>query len=180
MKLKKENLNKYDPMLILHTLLASVSSLFLIKILKNEINIVQTVKMSVRKTRLTNLQEDKLNHSWYHQQTTTLQTTSFFPPHSCLSLLLQRQFRREARAEELQSPARRPHAEVLWPLPGELLGPLRHLSGVCWRKTSRSARSHLLQSIQHSLEVSPELCVCVCVCVCIYVFGLYNNYFTSS
>lgn len=46
-------------------------------------------------------------------------------------LLFQRQFRRKAGAEELQSPAQGPDAEVLRPLPGELLGPLCHMSGVC-------------------------------------------------
>lgn len=75
--------------------------------------------------------------------------------------LLQRQFRRKTGAEELQSPSWGPHAQVLRPLPGELLRPLCNMSGVCRRKTPGSACSHLVQSIQHTLEVSFNMSVFV-------------------
>lgn len=75
--------------------------------------------------------------------------------------LLQRQFRRKTGAEELQSPSWGPHAQVLRPLPGELLRPLCNMSGVCRRKTPGFACSHLVQSIQHTLEVSCNLSVFV-------------------
>lgn len=52
-------------------------------------------------------------------------------PHLVLCFLFQRQFRRKAGAEELQSPAGRPDVAFLWPLSGELLRPLCHMSGVC-------------------------------------------------
>lgn len=48
-----------------------------------------------------------------------------------LCLLLQRQSGGQERAEELQSSARGPHAAILRTLSGELLRPVRHLSGLC-------------------------------------------------
>lgn len=70
---------------------------------------------------------------------------------------LQRQFGGQAGAEELQGPAAGSNVAVLWPLPGELLRPLCYLSGVCRGQTSGAARTHLLQGVQHPLEVSDTL-----------------------
>lgn len=61
---------------------------------------------------------------------------------SQMLFVFQREFGRKAGAEELQSAAWRPDAAVLWALPGELLRPLRYLSGVCWGKASGPACSH--------------------------------------
>lgn len=74
--------------------------------------------------------------------------------------LFQRQFRRKTGAEELQGPSWRSHAAVLRSLPGELLWPLRNMSGVRRRKTSGFACPHLVQSLQHPLEVSMKLSLC--------------------
>lgn len=68
-------------------------------------------------------------------------------------LLQQREFGRKARAEELQSAAGGPDAAVFRSVPGELLGPLRHLPSVCRGETSRPARPHVVQSLQHTMEV---------------------------
>ena len=71
-----------------------------------------------------------------------------------LYLSLQRELGGEARAEELQSGAGEPHVEVLRIVPGDLLGLIRDLPGVCRGKASGASGEDILQSFQHQVEVS--------------------------